>query len=89
MFTEKDYGMPIAKELGETINKYVDQDDRAEVARITGVGTSTIRDVIRRLNSLTEANMPGIEAILKIAQYKCELQIAESVKDKKYFESLK
>lgn len=89
MFTEKDYGIPISVELSEAVRRYTNHHDRAEASRLTGIGSSTVRDVVFRNNNLTEDNSKAILVMINTARIHCNLRIAQAVKDSKYFESLK
>lgn len=89
MFTKKDYGIPISVELSAAVRRYTNHHDRAEASRLTGIGSSTVRDVLFRNNNLTEDNSRAVLVMINIARIQCNLKISEAVKDSKYFESLK
>lgn len=67
LFDKEHYGKPISEKLSDYLKKYTNSNDRANAATISGVGTSTIRDVMYRNNSLTEENSKGIIELMRIA----------------------
>jgi len=68
IFKEDDFGKPIENKLSEYIKKNTSRKDIAKASTLSGVGTSTIRDVAFGYNSLTESNSKGIEQLLIIAK---------------------
>lgn len=81
-------GVPITEELSDLLKKYTDSNDRADVSFKTRVGTSTIRDVVYRTNTLTESNSKAIRELTIVALKNCAQQIKESssnVKELKKF----
>jgi predicted DNA-binding protein YlxM (UPF0122 family) len=82
LFNHDSYGKPISEELSNYLRTYTDKFDRADVAAETEIGTSTIRDVVFRTNSLTEQNSKAIIELMKIAVKKCELNIINSTEAK-------
>ena len=56
LFEEKHYGKPISEQLSGYLRTYTDKHDRANVSVETGVGTSTIREVMYRTNPVTKRN---------------------------------
>lgn len=86
LLKEEEFGRPISEKLSNYLRAYTDKDDRADVAATTGVGTSTIRNVIFRSNSLTEDNSKAIIEMVRIAIENCESRMKnarEAVKDLK------
>ena len=67
MFEEEDYGKPISEHLSVVLRRNSSKDDLANIAEVTGVSFSTIRDVIYRTNSLTRSNSKAIHSLLNIA----------------------
>jgi cyanate lyase len=67
MLKENNYGKPISEKLSAIIRRNSTKDDFANVASITGISFSTIRDVVYRTNSLTKTNSKAIRSLLNIA----------------------
>lgn len=83
------YGVAISEKLSETIKRYTDNGDQANVTislreKGINVGTSTIRGVIYRNNSLTESNAIAIEEMARIAIKNCEMEIEDAKLSKSY-----
>lgn len=68
---DEQFGKPISEKLSNYLRQYTDKDDRADVSIQTGVGTSTIRNVVFRSNTLTEDNSRAIVALVEIALTSC------------------
>lgn len=68
---QDNYGKPISEKLSKYLKKHTTNEDRANVSISTGVGTSTIRDVVYRNNSLTEKNSVAIEELMRFAIKNC------------------
>lgn len=83
-FKSNSYGKPISEELSKNLKKYTSKDDRANVSIKTGISVSTIRDVVYRVNMLTENNSVGILELIKVAVSNIET----SSNDKKFFEEI-
>lgn len=79
-------GCPITEELSDLLKKYTDSNDRADVSFKTRVGTSTIRDVVYRTNTLTESNSKAIRELTIVALKNCAHQIKESSSNVKQLE---
>ncbi len=67
MFEEKDYGKPIGEKLSAVLRRNTTKDNLANIASITGISFSTIRDVVYRTNSLTKSNSKAIHSLTSIA----------------------
>jgi cyanate lyase len=67
MLLNEQFGSPISEELSNLLTKYTNRDDWADVSRSKGVGSSTIRDVVYRRNSLTESNSKAIIELIRVA----------------------
>jgi len=67
MFEENDFGKPINENLSIILRRNTAKDDLANVALITGISFSTIRDVVYRTNSLTKLNSKAVTALIEIA----------------------
>lgn len=67
MFDPEEYGKPINEKLSIILRRNTSKDDFANVAAITNVSFSTIRDVLYRTNSLTYSNSKAIRELIKIA----------------------
>lgn len=72
------FGNPISEKLSTYLRTYTGKDDRANVSTVTGVGASTIRDVVFRTNSLTRNNSKGIIELIKLAIHNCENSIDDA-----------
>lgn len=72
---DEKFGNPISEELSNYLRKYTDKDDISNAAIETGVGRSTVRNVVYRSNTLTEGNSIAIIALIDIAITNCELAI--------------
>ena len=88
-FKDEDFGKPISKEFKALLKEFTTKFDRADVYKITGVGTSTIRDMIYRNNNLTVNNSVAIIELIKIAHKNCENKIGRANIGKAYIEKLK
>lgn len=80
------YGSPISYDLSNYLKEYTSNNDRADVSAKTGVGSSTIRDLVYRLNNITESNSKAIIELMKIAVVNCTDKIEYSKKAKKDLE---
>ncbi len=67
MFKEEDYGKPITEKLSITLRRNSSKDDFANIATVTDVSFSTIRDVVYRTNSLTRSNSKAILELIRIS----------------------
>lgn len=67
IFKPEDYGKLISKDLSVLLRTYTTGEDRADVSTETGVGVTTVRNVIYRTNNLTKANSIAIVKLLEIA----------------------
>lgn len=68
LFKEEDLGKPIEDKISNYLKMNTSRKDIAKASTLSGVGTSTIRDVAFGYNSLTESNSKGIEQLLIIAK---------------------
>ena len=59
-------GSPISEKLSLYLRHYTSKGDRADVSIKTGVGASTIRDVVYRNNNLTPDNSRAIYKLIEI-----------------------
>lgn len=82
-FSGENLGVPISERLSSYLRAYTDKYDRANVSRLHNIGTSTIRDVVFRANTLTEYNSQAIEELIKIAISNCDRSIFEAKETKK------
>lgn len=67
MFEEEEFGKPISEKLSIILRRNTSKDDFANVAALTNVSFSTIRDVVYRTNSLTKSNSKAINLLLQTA----------------------
>jgi len=88
LFDKENYGKPISVKLSRYLRAHTNKHDRADVSEKTGVGTSTIRDVIFRVNSLTENNSKAIIPLMRIAIKNCEKSISTSAEIKEGLQSM-
>lgn len=82
LFEQEHFGKPISEKLSEYLRRYTDKYDRADVSIKTGVGTSTIRDVVFRANALTENSSVAIIELARIAINNCTHNIEKAVEVK-------
>ncbi len=87
-FGRENYGKVIDVELSEYLRKHTGKFDRAEVCNQTGVGTSTIRDVVFRTTNLTVNNSKAIVKLIERAISNCENSIKEAQNNKRYFKKI-
>ncbi|GAB1856762.1 hypothetical protein MHTCC0001_15980 [Flavobacteriaceae bacterium MHTCC 0001] len=88
VFTNEDYGELIGEQLSKYLKKTTDVNDRVRVHKKTGVGTSTIRDVVYRRNRLTKDNAIAIVELIKIAKQNCDDTITSATEMRDMFESM-
>jgi len=67
MFEENVFGKPISEKLSTILRRNTTKDDYANVAALTNISFSTIRDVVYRTNSLTKSNSKAIKILIQIA----------------------
>ena len=87
-FTSEEYGKTISEELSLHLLTYTTKNDYANINQLTGISISTIRDVTRRYNTLTESNSVAIKELYKIAVENCNNRAIENQKAKDFFYSL-
>jgi len=80
-------GCPITKELSHLLRTYTSVNDYADVSIKTKVGTSTIRDLAFRRNTLTEYNMKAIRELTIVALKNCARQIKDGKSNIKQLEN--
>ncbi len=61
-------GNVISQELSELLKEYATSNDRANVVMISKIGTSTIRDVILRNNSVSENSIGPLLELIKASK---------------------
>src|SRR5690554_902901 len=76
---DEKFSNPISEKLSHNLKRYTGKHDRANVAIATGVGTSTVREVVYRANPLTENNSKAIIALIDIAVQNCENAIVDAI----------
>lgn len=86
LFKEEHYGKLISTDLANYLRSYTDIMDRAKVSSVTGVGISTIRDVVYQRNTLTENSSAAIIELMKIAVQNCKNSITKAKKVKNELE---
>lgn len=67
MFEEAEFGKPISEKLSVILRRNTTKDDYANVAALTNISFSTIRDVTYRTNSLTKSNSKAIKVLIQAA----------------------
>ena len=77
---DEQFGNPISEKLSNHLKTYTSNNDRANVSRMTGIGSSTVRDVAYRNNNLTESNSKAIIELARIALINCSNSIEDAVK---------
>ena len=80
----ENFRKPISGQLSEYLREHSSKADRAEVSIKTGVGSSTIRDVVYQNRSLTKNNVKAIIALMKIAIQNCMRSREEAKEAKEY-----
>lgn len=80
LFKEEDFGKTISADLSNYIKNNTSRTDFGIASEKSGVGTSTIRDVVYGYNSLTKSNSKGIEQLLIIARNNFNSKIHASKK---------
>ncbi|MEX0274886.1 MAG: hypothetical protein AB3N16_10955 [Flavobacteriaceae bacterium] len=88
MFTKEHYGKPIEAKLSIALRRNTTKEDLANVAVITNISFSTVRDVVYRTNSLTKSNSKAIKALVKIAQDNSLAKQLQAEGDKQFFHRL-
>jgi len=88
MFKKNDYGKPISEKLATTLRRNTTKNDYANVASITNISFSTIRDVVYRTNSLTKSNSKAITVLIKVAFENSFAKQLLSESDKLYLDGL-
>jgi hypothetical protein len=80
LFNEEDFGKTISTDLSNYIKINTSRTDFGIASEKSGVGTSTIRDVVYGYNTLTKSNSKGIEQLLIIARDNFNSKIKASKK---------
>ena len=68
----ENYGLPITLRLSQHLKEYSTIHDRGDAARQTGVGISTIHQVIQMSGNLTKDNERAIVFLLDVAIENCK-----------------
>lgn len=87
LFEEQHFGKPISELLSEYLKAHTTNNDIAIVSASTRVSMSTIKYVMYRTGSLTEANSVAMVEMVKRAIGNCKTKIEDSLKAKSYLES--
>lgn len=87
LFEEHHFGKPISQELSRYITKHTSKNDRADVSRLTGVGTSTIRDTCYGASSVSKRNSVAIIEMMRKAVYNCTHKINSALQAKSFLEA--
>ncbi len=83
LFQKEKFGKTISQELSNYLRQYTGVQERTYVSSLTGVGTSTIRDVVFKSNTLTETNVRALKELSKLAVQNSLKKIPSSVKVQK------
>ncbi|MEE9361805.1 MAG: hypothetical protein V3U92_04330 [Cellulophaga sp.] len=67
MFKKDDFGKPINEKLSKILRRNTTKEDFANIASVTRISFSTIRDVVYRTNSLTISNSKAIASLVNTA----------------------
>lgn len=69
----------ISPVLSDFLKEFTSKDDRADVINnVTGVGSSTLRDVVYRVNPVTENNLPALKLLLLKASENADTKIKQA-----------
>ena len=66
-----EFGKPISEKLSKALRSHISKNDIADIALISNVGTSTLRDVVYRRNSVTENNYKAVIDLTERALQNC------------------
>lgn len=88
LLPNEQFGSPISDDLSALLIKYTSRDDWADVSRSKAVGSSTIRDVVYRRNSLTESNSKAIVELVRVAVNNIKAIIREAEDASNYANSI-
>ncbi|WP_179022019.1 hypothetical protein [Winogradskyella forsetii] len=77
-FKTEDYGKLINEDLSIYLRKHTDKHDRAHVSEETGIGPSTIRNVVYRTHTMTASSSKAIERLILVAIENCRKQIRDA-----------
>lgn len=69
-------GKPITEELSDYLKEFTSNNDRANATiKANSCGTSTLRDVVLRNNSVSENSMKALEELISIAKLNAQSRI--------------
>ena len=78
----EEFGNPISEKLSNLLRSHITKDDRANVSTTTGIGSSTVRNIVFRSTTLTEDNSKAAIELVNVAIKNCETTIANANKAK-------
>ncbi|MFP3835396.1 hypothetical protein [Chryseobacterium sp. SIMBA_028] len=74
----------ISPVLSEFLKEFTTKDDRADVINnVFGVGTSTLRDLVYRVNPVTDKSLPALKLLLLKASQNADSKIKQAKNCKK------
>ncbi|MDR4892235.1 MULTISPECIES: hypothetical protein [unclassified Chryseobacterium] len=74
----------ISPVLSEFLKEFTTKDDRADVINnVSGVGTSTLRDLVYRVNPVTYNSLPALKLLLLKASENADAKIRQARSCKK------
>lgn len=74
----------ISIELSEYLKEFTTKDDRADIiSKVVGVGSSTLRDLVYRTNSVSENNLPALKLLIIKASENADAKIKKAKSCKK------
>jgi len=85
LFDTEHYGKIISEQLADYLNKYTTASDRANVSEATGVGVTTLRNIVYRTNNLTENNSIGVLELMRTAIANAKQEKSNAINAVKYF----
>ncbi|NAS10904.1 hypothetical protein [Poritiphilus flavus] len=88
MFEKDEFGKPISEKLSTILRRNTSKDDYANIAALTNVSFSTIRDVVYRTNSLTKSNSKAIIVLLQRAFENSLARQLQATSDKIYLDQI-
>lgn len=74
----------ISPVLSDFLKEFTSKDDRADVINnVAGVGSSTLRDLVYRVNPVTDNNLPALKLLLLKASKNADAKIKQAKNCKK------
>lgn len=74
----------ISPALSDFLKEFTTKDDRADVINnVSGIGTSTLRDLVYRVNPVTSNSLPALKLLLLKASENADVKIKQAKNCKK------